>query len=129
MISKVNLTTENHPHCPLCGSSDIEKISVEGPNSTTWYAPKCNNCRFVGAADSIGNHWGLNNLCYGIPEILELLHQSEDGKIDLRYSHDCMGKLCFFTKDGTINIEYDGETILDFFMELMKYFNVTNYSP
>lgn len=62
-IIREELTIENHPNCPECGSFNVEKIQAnclctrtwEGP--TCWSQPFCNDCGYKGYANSEGIYW------------------------------------------------------------------------
>jgi len=63
MHDKGNLTIENHPTCPECGSADTEVVAAncmchrtyDGP--TCWRKPVCNACGKQGYANSEGIYW------------------------------------------------------------------------
>jgi hypothetical protein len=64
-----------------------------------------------------------------ISEIVGLLEKSSRGETDLSYATEFNEKLTFYDNDKNLELEYDGSSIIVFFIELMEHFKVKNDSP
>lgn len=65
-VDKGKLTSENHPNCPECGSSNTSSryanclchiTDSEGLRPTCWSMPVCNSCGHQGYYNSKGIYW------------------------------------------------------------------------
>ena len=60
MEEKEELTIENHPNCPECGSSNTEQITDYGRclcRCDCWSHPECLDCGYTGFMNSEGIYW------------------------------------------------------------------------